>query len=58
MNINLPVNTNGNILCGNKKSVGLRCMYTNTDTLTNKMEELEIAIADHKYYVSGTGRNI
>ena len=27
-----------------EKQQGLKCMYTNTDTLTNKMEELEIQL--------------
>ena len=46
---NLIVKNIENTLCNGlcDKTAGLKCMYTNSDTLTNKMEELEVFVNKH-----------
>ena len=33
------------------KQIGIKCISTNTDTLTNKMEELETLVHEHGIYI-------
>ena len=35
-------------LASAEKRTGISCLSTNTDTLTNKMEELEVFVHEHK----------